>query len=219
MHRTDAHGQRRTRVQMRMVSLRKPSAEFLRQFLREQAGTDFNYAAVGATATTPPNGFVIDRTRIRLGTGEPVFEAAQVALRRWKQFQLGWVEAWSPETPIVAGKDVAVMGRSIGLWWLNACRIVYVVEESGPVKRYGFAYGTLPNHIERGEERFLIEWDQETDSVFYDILAFSRPNQFVIRLGYPVVRLRQKQFGRDSAAAMFRAVGGTSPLPEVQQAR
>ena len=52
------------------------------------------------------------------------------------------------------------MGRAIGLWWLNACRIVYVVDESGPISKFGFAYGTLPGHVESGEERFLIEWDR-----------------------------------------------------------
>jgi hypothetical protein len=39
---------------------------------------------------------------------------------------------------------VAVLARSLGLWWLNACRIVSVVNEDGPGKRFGFAYGTLP---------------------------------------------------------------------------
>lgn len=37
------------------------------------------------------------------------------------------------------------------------------------------------------------------------------------RLGYPLVRRTQKRFGRDSAAAMFRAVNSASPLPEVCQ--
>ena len=50
---------------------------------------------------------------------------------------------------------VAILARSIGLWWLNACRIVAVVDEDGPVKRFGFAYGTLPDHAGSGEERFL----------------------------------------------------------------
>lgn len=68
------------------------------------------------------------------------------------------------------------MGRAIGLWWLNACRIVYVVDESGPISRFGLAYGTLPGHVERGEERFMIEWNRGDNSVWYDILAFSRPN-------------------------------------------
>ena len=83
--------------------------------------------------------------------------------------------------------------------------------------KFGFAYGTLPGHVESGEERFLIEWDRETDKVWYDILAFSRPNHFLTRLGYPLVRRTQKRFGRDSAASMFRAVNSASPLPEIRQ--
>jgi uncharacterized protein (UPF0548 family) len=189
-----------------MLSLRKPSAESIRPFLTAQAKLPFTYSAVGATAETPPTGYVVDRTRIKLGEGEPAFQLAIAALRRWEQFHLGWVEAWSPDTPIQSGEVVAVMGRAIGLWWLNACRIVYVVDESGPITKFGFAYGTLPGHVESGEERFLIEWDRSENSVWYDILAFSRPNHFLTRLGHPVVRRTQKRFGRDSAASMLNAV-------------
>ena len=167
----------------------------------------FTYEAVGTTAGTPPAGYVVDRTRIKLGEGESVFRSATAALRRWEQFRLGWVEAWPSDSPIQAGEVVAVMGRAIGVWWLNACRVVYVVDESGPLSKFGFAYGTLPGNVESGEERFLIEWDKSDDGVWYDIIAFSRPNQFSARLGYPVVRRLQKRFGRDSAASMLRAVG------------
>lgn len=97
------------------------------------------------------------------------------------------------------------MVHGAGPWWLNSSRIAYVVDESGPSRKFGFAYGTLRGHVESGEERFLIEWDDQ--GVWYDILAFSRPNRFLTRLGYPIVRRFQKQFGRDSAAAMLRAVG------------
>jgi uncharacterized protein (UPF0548 family) len=189
-----------------MLSWRKPSAESIRRFLTEQAVMDFSYSAVGATATTPPAGYVVDRTRIKLGVGESVFHSARAAFQRWKQFQLGWVEAWSPNTPIQPGEVVAVMGRAVGLWWLNCCRIVYVTDESGPISKFGFAYGTLPGHVESGEERFLIEWDRTENSVWYDILAFSRPNHILTRLGNPVVRRAQKRFGRDSAATMLIAV-------------
>ena len=189
-----------------MLSLRKPTAESIRPFLEAQAKLPFTYSTVGATATTPPTGYAVDRTRIKLGEGEPAFQLAIAALRRWEQFRLGWVEAWSPDTPIQVGEVVAVMGRAIGLWWLNACRIVYVVDESGPISKFGFAYGTLPGHVESGEERFLIEWDRGDNSVWYDILAFSKPNHFLTRLGYTMVRRTQKQFGRDSAASMLKAV-------------
>jgi len=99
------------------------------------------------------------------------------------------------------------MGRAVGVWWLNACRVVYVVDDDGPISKFGFAYGTLPGHVESGEERFLIEWDRGDDGVWYDIVAFSHPHRFSARLGYPVVRRLQKRFGRDSAASMLRAVG------------
>ena len=188
-----------------MLSLRKPSAETVRRFLTEQAKLDFSYSAVGATANQLPAGFVVDRTRIKLGEGVAVFQAAKAALRHWKQFDLGWLEAWSPETPIRTGEVVAIVARSIGLWWLNSCKIVYVIDEPGPKSRFGLAYGTLPDHAARGEERFLIEWNQADNSVWYDILAFSRPNHILTRLGYPMVRRAQRRFGRESAAAMLKA--------------
>ena len=203
-----------------MLSLRKPTVDVLRRFLEAQSGLPFTYGAVGATAGTPPAGYVVDRTRIRLGEGEPVFRSAVAALRRWDQFRLGWVEAWPPDTPVRAGEVVAVAGRAVGVWWLNACRVVYVVDEAGPTPKFGFAYGTLPGHVESGEERFLVEWDRGDNAVWYDILAFSRPNHVLTRLGYPVVRRLQRRFGRDSAAAMRRAVrpgdgvgGGVTPPP------
>ena len=189
-----------------MPSLRKPSADALRRFLTAQVDLPYTYAAVGATASTPPAGYVVDRTRIKLGEGEPVFQAAVRALRRWEQFRLGWVDAWPSDAPIRPGEVVAVTGRAAGVWWLNACRIVYVVDEAGPISQFGFAYGTLPGHVEKGEERFLIEWDRGDDGVWYDILAFSRPNHPLTRLGYPVVRRLQRRFGRDSAASMLRSV-------------
>lgn len=191
---------------MKMPSLRKPDAESIHQFRQAQANLDFSYSAVGATANVPPAGYVVDRTRIELGNGEEMFEAAKSALRRWEHFHLGWVEASPTETPIESGKVVAVLGCVLGFWWLNACRIVYVVDEVGPITRFGFAYGTLPGHAESGEERFLIEWDRADDCVRYDILAFSRPNYVVTKLAYPLVRCFQKKFARDSVAAMLKAI-------------
>jgi uncharacterized protein (UPF0548 family) len=95
-----------------------------------------------------------------------------------------------------------VLGRACCMWTLNACRIVHVVDEP---RRFGFAYGTLPDHVESGEERFIVEWNQDDDTVWYDILAFSRPNHFLTRLGYPLVRRLQKRFARDSAGTMKKA--------------
>jgi len=199
-----------------MLLLRKPSPATIRDFLAKQSRLDLTYAAVGATAAVPPSGYVVDHTRIKLGEGEGVFQAAKAALERWEQFRLGWLEANPQETPIKTGAVVAVVARAIGLWWLNACRIVYVVDEVERVRRFGFGYGTLPEHAGTGEERFMIEWDRGDDSVWYDILAFSRPNHFLTRLGYPWVRRTQRRFGRGSAAVMLqvaRSAAEVRPSP------
>jgi uncharacterized protein (UPF0548 family) len=190
-----------------MLSLRKPTELTIGAFLAEQSRRSLTYAAVGATATGPPAGYAVDHTRVKLGTGEDAFRAAQAALEHWEHFRLGWVETWPPGVPLRPGEVVAVLARVVGLWWLSACRVVYTVDEDGPVRRFGFAYGTLPDHPETGEERFLIEWDRTDGSVWYDIVAFSRPRHVLARLGYPWVRRLQKRFGRDSAAAMQLAVG------------
>ena len=195
---------------MAMISLRKPPGEVVRRFIARQANASFSYENVGATNGTPPAGFVVDHTRIELGCGESVYQAAQTALHRWDQFRLGWVDIGCPETPIKQGEVVAILGRALGLWWFNSCRIIYIVDEKGPIERFGFAYGTLPAHAEKGEERFLVEWNREEDRVWYDILAFSRPNCLLTRLGYPYMRRLQKRFARDSAAAMHRAVNNAN---------
>ena len=189
-----------------MATFRKPPPAVLDTFRAAQAEFDFTYPSVGATAGTPPPGYVVDRTRVELGSGESTFAAARAALGRWEQFRLGWVEAGPTDTPIRTGEVVAVVARVFGVWWVNACRVVYTVDESGPVCRFGFAYGTLPGHAESGEERFLVEWDRTTDVVWYDILAFSRPRHPLARLGYHFARRTQKRFARDSVAAMRRAI-------------
>jgi uncharacterized protein (UPF0548 family) len=150
-----------------------------------------------------PASYAVDRTRLKLGRGNRVFRGGTNALTDWKEFRLGWLETWPVETPIQVGQDVAIVARLMGFWWLNACRIVYTVDKPA---EFGFAYGTLPGHAATGEERFLIEWDRNTGDVWYDILSFSRPHQFLTYLGYPYLRLVQRRFRRDSKMAMQRAV-------------
>jgi uncharacterized protein (UPF0548 family) len=144
-----------------MVSLRRPSTETIREFLASQLKLGFTYTAVGATASLPPAGYTVDHTRIKLGDGEEVFTKAKAALGRWEQFRLGWVEAWSPTATIETGDVVAVIARNLGLWWLSACRIVYVVDEEEPIQRYGFAYGTLPDHA----RAYASQWDVSASQV------------------------------------------------------
>jgi len=196
-----------------MFTLHKPTQTEIARWLDTQRSLPFTYNAVGATATIPPVGYRVNHTRVSLGQGEDVFRAASAGLRSWSQFDLGWLTASPTDTPIEVGQVVAVVARKVSCWWFNSCRIIYVVNEESPhdrVWRFGFAYGTLPEHMGTGEERFLIEWDQAEGTVWYDILAFSRPHKLLSKVGYPLFRMSQRQFGRDSTAAMRRVVGATS---------
>lgn len=183
-----------------MLHFRKPTPKTIQIFLEKQRDFDFTYREADVTDSTR---FDRDHTRVKLGEGTEVFAAAKTALQQWKHFQLGWVDACPSDTPIQTGHAVAVLARQIGLWWLNACRIINVVDNDD--KQYGFTYGTLPEHVESGEERFLIEMDQ-AGNVWYDILAFSRPRHIMARLGYVYARRVQERFRKQSAAAMCRAV-------------
>ena len=93
-----------------------------------------------------------------------------------------------------------------GFYSLNACQIVYLINEIAEIHRFGFAYGTLTEHGETGEERFSVEFHPETGEVWYDLYAFSKPNHPLAKLGYPISRMLQKRFAADSKEAMRLAV-------------
>lgn len=162
----------------------------------------WTYDEVGHTRDErSPRGFAIDHNRVRLGSGPEAFAAARTQLRAWRMFP-PWTAIEPMATPIEEGRALAVLVNALGLWFLNAARIVYVIDEP---RRAGFAYGTLPGHAECGEERFLVE-RADDNSVWYDVRAFSRPRFWGARLAYPLTRSLQRRFGRDSKAAMRRAL-------------
>jgi uncharacterized protein (UPF0548 family) len=188
-----------------MLLLSEPSDAQIRNFLARAAESNFTYSEIGATSALIPPLFTVDRNRVRLGSGSHTWQEAVEAVTKWDMFNLGWVRLYWPDTPLATNQNVAIQAHHMGCYWLNACRIVYVIDEDGPVKRFGFAYGTLEDHAESGEERFLVEWNRASDEVSYDLLAFSRPHQFLSRVGRPFARILQKRFATQSKAAMVRA--------------
>lgn len=186
----------------------KPSDAEIRDFLACQTQSRFSYPSVGVSAfASAPAGHATDHNRIRLGYGERAWQQSVNAINSWQMFKMDWLQLCWPGVPIVEGSNVAILIRHFGFWSLNAARIVYVIsEESSLIRRYGFAYGTLLDHGESGEERFSVEWHSRDNSVWYDLFAFSRPRAFAARLGYPLARWLQRRFREDSKAAMARTV-------------
>jgi uncharacterized protein (UPF0548 family) len=189
-----------------MLSIGKPSDARLRRFIENQSGCSFTYADVGATAAQPPVGFKAYEGRSQIGRGEACYRKARAALDDWSQLRLGWLEAFPRNTPLRAGQVVVVGVRLFGLWSLNACRIIYVVDDDAPITRYGVAYGTLSDHVAIGEERFLVEWNPADDIVWFEINVFSRPRHWLARIGYPALAYVQRRFRREAPEAMRRAV-------------
>jgi uncharacterized protein (UPF0548 family) len=179
-----------------MFFLRRPTTQRINRFRSEAEQDSFSYPQVGAIGdSTLPKGFSVDRNRIRLGEGLPLFDRACAALRAWKMFDIGWVELIHPAQPVAPGQTVLVLAHTFGLYSLSASRVITMIDEdSGQIWRRGFSYGTLRHHVERGEERFSVEYHHEDDSVWYDLLAFSVPKHPMARLGYPLSRAAQRRF-------------------------
>ncbi len=191
-----------------VFSLTRPTAARIARFLAAQDDASFSYTELGSTRSAPPPRYTVDHNRVRLGSGVEVFDRAAAALRGWRMLTLGFAEVFPHHMEIVPGRTVAVVARHYGFWSLNACRVVYVVDEvggAGGMRRFGFAYGTLPDHGAVGEERFMVEWRPEDDSVWYDLYALSRPRHPLARLGYPLARALQRRFARASKRAMAKA--------------
>jgi len=188
--------------------LTRPRADQIAALLASQRGRPFSYADVGATrGASPPPGYTVDHNRVRVGTSAETFARAVTALRAWRMTSIGWSTVHPAAAPVAPGTTVAVVVRHYGFWSLNACRIVYVLDEDeGGVRRVGFAYGTLPDHGAVGEERFTVELREADDSVWYDLYALSRPGHPLARLGYPLARRLQRRFAIASKQAMVAAV-------------
>lgn len=190
-----------------MFLIARPTTGHIQEFLARQKHSRFSYPGIGSSSGAfGPNGYVIDHTRTRLGSGAEVWNAAIRAINEWRMFSMEWLQLCWPDAPILEGTNVAVLIRHFGFWSLNAARIVYTISDRGAIMRYGFGYGTLLDHSERGEERFLVEWHTQDNSVWYDLFAFSRPQTIAAKLAYPLTRLLQRRFREDSKAAMTKSV-------------
>ena len=150
-----------------MFSLLKPSQSSLSRKLETARELPTSYGPPLNTQSGPdglhvPRGFVRDHSRSQIGRGAAAFEVAKSAFRRWEHFNLGWVCIANPDAPIATGQTIAMESHTLGLWTVNFTRILYTIDEP---QRFGYGYGTTAMHVERGEERFLLEFDPTSGAV------------------------------------------------------
>lgn len=188
-----------------MLSVRRPSRRRLSDVLARLRVAAVTYAEVGATRAELPGGYEHLRGRVRLGDGPAAFATAVTAVRTWELHRrAGLVVAASSES--VEPDAVVALGVRAGpVWVLAPCRVVWVTDEPG---RWGFAYGTLPGHPERGEEAFVVVRDEDA-AVWLELTAFSRPAWPLARVLAPVARRRQRRITGAYLHALDRALDGT----------
>jgi len=186
-----------------MFCVRRPSEEAMQRFVRDSQGRRLSYGPAGIVNSETPCRD-LDEAIVTIGRGRTDFDRARAALMAWKQFDIGWVETFPRHAPVEVGTVVAVLIRHLGFWSVNGCRVLYTV---GGESRFGFAYGTLTNHAESGEELFDVFLDPDSDEVRYRIRATSKPQAALARIGQPIVRALQARFRRDSAEVMKRVIG------------
>src|SRR5262249_35072679 len=136
------------------------------------------------------------------------YDRAVRAMRNWHHFAVQSIGLYPTCPSLEIGTNLIVYAQHFPLLWsVNTCRIVYLIDDrSQNLQRFGYGYGTLPYHAEKGEERFLIEWDLRTDDVSYKISAFSKANQWLVALLSPVAIRIQDSFRFASLQAMHSAV-------------
>ena len=186
-----------------MFLAHRPTPHEIERFLDASRALPLSYAPAGL-AHAGATGFRVDEQVVRVGVGDAAFSRAMTALAEWRHFELGWVELFPRRAAVAGGTVVAVAIRHFGFWSLNGCRVLY--ETGDGATGWGFAYGTLTNHAECGEEMFEIGLDPATGDVTYRIRAVSRPRAVLARVGHPLTRMLQARFRRDSARAVRLAV-------------
>jgi uncharacterized protein (UPF0548 family) len=166
--------------------------------LSDLARLELTYTPRGLTRDGPmPVGYQHLAVERRLGAGDAAYRCASEALMTYApQRGLGLrPRATAPR----AAAGVDILSRLVLL--PVPCRIVWAVE--GP-DRTGFGYGTLPGHVESGEEGFLIE--RRGDDVYAVVRAYARPASWLTRLGGPLTWQAQRVAALGYLHALQRAV-------------
>lgn len=110
------------------------------------------------------------------------------------------VRAGSPHAE--PGTAVEVSAGLGPLRFRAPCQVIWAEYEWD---RTGFAYGTTAGHPECGEESFTVEL-RDDGSVWFTVMAFSRPARWYTRLAGPLVPLLQRTYARRLDAALRRIV-------------
>ncbi|MEO5367609.1 MAG: DUF1990 domain-containing protein [Magnetococcus sp. WYHC-3] len=188
----------------------RPTPRQLQRMLAQQADQPLSYPESAAShphrhphlGTLPPH-YALRRYGQRIGQGDEDLARARAAMSAWIPFDLPWVALWPPSPAWVPGTVFLVLGHILGVWSVNACRVLYLLDD--PTHGFGLGYGTLPGHALSGEERLRLLRDPD-GTLRYELFSFSRASSLLARLGSFPLREWQGRFDRESTRRMQDAL-------------
>ena len=181
----------------------RPSVRQLDELLARAERSSLTYDHVGSTMPdAAPTGRVVRVETLELGTGAGCFAAAVDGLRAWACHPGIGASVHPPDAPIDVGSTLLVVLPFGPISIVVPNRVVAVLDEP---RRFGFAYGTLEGHQERGEERFVVEHlddDRVVASIGLDAVAATT----AARLVAPAVGVFQRLAVRRYLASLAATV-------------
>lgn len=162
------------------------------------------YTEVGATRLGPlPKGYHHLHHRTRVGQGADDFAAAGAAVTEWRMHRASGTRVKSSAARAEPGSTVT-MALGVGPLRLAAtCEVIWTAY--GEEGRTGFGYGTLAGHPEIGEECFVVDLADD-GTVWFTVMAFSRPGVWYARLAGPIVPRVQLWYARRLGRTLRRLV-------------
>lgn len=163
----------------------------------------FTYPEVGATRLGPlPDGYHHLHHRTAVGRGRAAFDVAGTAVTQWRMHRAGGARVVASAARAEAAVTVQVSLDIGPVRFTAPCQVVWTAYERN---RTGFAYGTCEGHPERGEESFVVELADD-GTVWFTVLAFSRPASWYTRLAGPLVPVVQRWYARRLGTTLRRIV-------------
>lgn len=164
----------------------RPSNERLHTMLVAARASALTYDHIGSTLDDASQRPAHQQSLV-LGAGPACFAAAVDGLRAWACHDGIRASVHPPDAPLVVDSTLLVVLPAGPFAIVVPDRVVAVIDEPD---RFGFAYGTLEGHQERGEESFLVE-RRADDAVVATITVDACAATLAARLVAPAVRLFQ----------------------------
>jgi uncharacterized protein (UPF0548 family) len=181
---------------------RRRSSLELRELLVGCRADPLTYSPTGGSLDGPTPDGLVRRSWERALAGDAVYERAVAAIEGWS-IHRGAGLSVEVDGPLRPGTNV-VLDAPLPVGFVTAmCRVVDVVDEPD---RFGFAYGTLPGHPERGEESFVVHRAVD-GAVTFRVVAVSQPAHPLAKTLPPLADRLQESAVHHYLRAMTDAAG------------